>query len=1135
MSAPTASIPDHIGPYRVIRPIARGGTAEVYQVEDPASGEHLALKWLVHGGGALSRFNREYEAMNRLNHPNICRVYHYGLHDSMPYMTMELLKGIATQTRVKALGRPGAEVRTEEVVRISHDLSRALHHVHARGLVHRDLKSSNVIVLPDGRVKLLDFGTAVVVEEDLEITQDGEFVGTFAYASPEQLTGQPLDHRSDLYSLGVLMYRMATGKRPFEGKTPQDLARLHVKVPPRPPRDLVPQLPETLEQIILELMAKHPDDRPYDAFVVAERMERIAGRPLSVPVLDATTLATAGTVVGRRREREALVSFIASTEPGGSLVVVGPHGSGRVRLAQRALDEAQDRGMRALSCTCSATSDPGPVAAMMRELAEGIVSPTEKLAAALRLLSASVTNPVTSPRQRETLRRAAAVVAIASVADGTPLVLVVHHLQNAGPLAFDLLVAVRSVAHQRGLPITLILSCDDNGDRPTSQARQRLPDARRLRLSPLSEREVALMVGSLLNRRPAPPQLARRVHRASGGMPEYVEEVVRDLVEAGMVRVRSLDGNRLEWDDRRDQPIPVPMMARHHLETHLGTMPTDAVRVLEALSVAGGELDVEGVARAMDATEDQVKPSLEFAEHEGWVRRQGTDLRWNVALAESAVAERIWQPRLRVLQRRLLPPLLERDPSRALVQVLVALDRHEEALEAARRAANAALDNGKLWDALQVLDEASDALTQVDDGDPKVLLDFQLTLATVRVMLAPTDAQTARTLMFARQLAHDAYDRSSVAFLRARLQWVIGHYVNFLKGLEEAYELGLDDAPPRFRSTVATHLATYHLHAGHVSDALEWLEVAREAADRCNHHRPLAYVDLASADVELARGDLRQAETLVVAAMHRFERAGDSRGYQAAVPTWVDILLHQGRFSEAVAVLADRLQEARSGESPTHYVRLLLATANVEVELYRLGRAQELVDELEAALRPGEFLHLRLEAAMVDGRIRLASGEPTPAAERFTEVHRRAKAAGLAALSEVARAYLGEARVIEGQEELGRDLLQGATLGLMGCGNVPLLARACSARARVLCHTDDPAAFYRPVRKFIEEQPARVVRLEALLSRASWLAGRGATTEAGRARHSAARSLKEVAGLLNETDQAALRVHPWARTLHQLR
>ena len=133
--------------------------------------------------------------------------------------------------------------RTTEVIRIAREIATALGYLHDRGIVHRDLKSSNVMVLPNGVARLLDFGTARLLESDDAITRHGEFVGTFAYAPPEQLTGGHVDERADIYSLGVLLYRLLTGKRPFDADNPQELAKLHLEHEPPSPSKLAAGVP----------------------------------------------------------------------------------------------------------------------------------------------------------------------------------------------------------------------------------------------------------------------------------------------------------------------------------------------------------------------------------------------------------------------------------------------------------------------------------------------------------------------------------------------------------------------------------------------------------------------------------------------------------------------------------------------------------------------------------------------------------------------------------------------------------------------------------------------------------------------------------------------------------------------------
>lgn len=269
------TLPTHIGPYRVERLIAHGGVAAVYEVAHPDSGLRFAAKVLARDAAGGVRFAREYRALARVDHPGVVRVHRYGHTDEgHAYLLLELLDGVAAQVRVKATGRPGDPARTAEAARIGRDVAEALAHLHGRGILHRDVKSSNVLVLRDGAVKLLDFGTARLLRGAESITLSGEFVGTWAYASPEQVRGDRVDARSDLYGLGVLLYRMLTGRRPFEADTPQGYGRLHLEEAPSSLRAVVPALPEALDALVLRMLAKAPDDRPAGAAEVAEALRR---------------------------------------------------------------------------------------------------------------------------------------------------------------------------------------------------------------------------------------------------------------------------------------------------------------------------------------------------------------------------------------------------------------------------------------------------------------------------------------------------------------------------------------------------------------------------------------------------------------------------------------------------------------------------------------------------------------------------------------------------------------------------------------------------------------------------------------------------------------------------------------------
>lgn len=255
--------------YHILKKLGGGGMGIVYEAEDTQLGRHIALKFLpidvAADARALERFHREARAASALGHPNICTVYDIGEHEGRPFIAMELIEG---QTIAEVVRR--GPMATEEAVGISRQIAEALVEAHERNIIHRDLKPANVMVTEKGRVKVLDFGLAKWVrpveadastEESLSQTRPGAIMGTIPYMAPEQLRGQPADTRTDLYALGVILYEMATGERPFPEK---DTTRLIVAIltqPPRAPRELDPRITPQLEAVILKTLAKEQEKR----------------------------------------------------------------------------------------------------------------------------------------------------------------------------------------------------------------------------------------------------------------------------------------------------------------------------------------------------------------------------------------------------------------------------------------------------------------------------------------------------------------------------------------------------------------------------------------------------------------------------------------------------------------------------------------------------------------------------------------------------------------------------------------------------------------------------------------------------------------------------------------------------------
>lgn len=258
------------GHYQIVSPLGEGGMAAVYKAYQPSMERYVAVKVLPRHMATseefLSRFRREARILAQLQHPNILPVFDYGESEDYPYIVMPFVPSGTLAQLMKGRRLPLPQVR-----RIISQVGEALAFAHAHGMIHRDIKPSNVLVDESGNCLLTDFGLARMVESSSMITSSGAVMGTPAYMSPEQGSGNSLDHRSDIYSLGIILYEMLTGKVPYSAETPIAVVIKHIQDPLPSIRKIDPALPESLELVVLKALAKNPDDRYQTAeeFVVA--------------------------------------------------------------------------------------------------------------------------------------------------------------------------------------------------------------------------------------------------------------------------------------------------------------------------------------------------------------------------------------------------------------------------------------------------------------------------------------------------------------------------------------------------------------------------------------------------------------------------------------------------------------------------------------------------------------------------------------------------------------------------------------------------------------------------------------------------------------------------------------------------
>jgi len=952
--APPRPLPDlepgvRIGRWRLESPLGSGGLSDVWRATTEDASRPVALKILRDPEGSRAhrlRFLREGHLLVRLTHPGLPRC-HEVLTEPRPAIALDLLEGATLAERLHAEGPLSAGVAEQ----LASSVLRTLRYLHQHGVVHRDVKASNIFLADDRRVMLLDLGLAADPGDPLTTTL-GDIVGTFAYMAPEQIAGAEVDHRADLYSLGVTLYESLAGERPFRAHGAAGYLEAHRAGASRPLGTVRSDLPRRLIDLVERLMARDPAARPGSAGIARARLigasyvEHTLRRP---------------PLVGRAA---ALGALEAALDGGHAVLVTGEIGSGTARLAAWAVQRAREDGFETIAIRCRPQAAPG--------------SPVEQLARDLGRIAGPVrSDPGSLARALENLS-----------AEGR-LLLLIEDADHATSDALSLLLA--SVAAAPRLSVVVTASRD-------------LPDfsGHRVPLRPLTPEETWRILRGMLGTPSPPAGLAQELHHISSGLPAVVVLAIRDLVHrGGLVSDGLTDDGTPRWVLDRSAPL-APSTGLAQLFRHvLASLTNEAQCLLEILSVVGEAIPVS------TALELARSPAHALCVHElvqGGLasEERHSDGDWLVlrrpALA-SMVLERIPIERIRSLHRQLAEALASLPPDPWRDEQVAWHTAHGAGPEDAPRALLALgerlRERGQHARALEVLQKASTAAQSGPETTAAVAIARGEVLEALSRRSEAIDALIAGRRIASGHRLDRLHARALVALAQTRHRSGELHPASELAdaALEMLSPFPDDPSLPRALLLAAT---THRLQSE--VDRARSLYLRCVAAARRQGDEATAAVAEGGLGIILAEeGSLDEALDHLEREVSHLRTQGHAARLVPALYRLAITQRRQGRIDDALAALDEAEDVARFGHLP--YERALvdvgraaiaLATCDLEAAEARLGLAR-------VALEPEADAFLRLAYRELQAELRLARGDRQSALAVFQAGEAEARAAGLVA------------------------------------------------------------------------------------------------------------------------------------------
>jgi adenylate cyclase len=635
--------------YRILNKIGQGGMGEVYRVEDLKLGRIVAIKVLPvktnNDHAAKDRFLREARSASALNHPNIVTIYSIEEVDSQDFIVMEYVEGESLKQMIQH-----SPLKLPDLIHIGMQLGDALAAAHSIGLIHRDIKAANILVTPRYQAKILDFGLAKTIptltaenyaeaETISPLTKTGTIVGTLAYMSPEQTRGEALDGRSDIFSLGVVLYEAATGRLPFHGKSLLAVMHEIATLPPTPPSIHNPGLPLQFDLILERALAKDPKYRYPDALEFAQDLKSLLDvetREISIPSEDETLISGSGPepFVGRESELHQLMEFLqqAMRGSGNSVLLVGEPGIGKTALTEEFFRRVHERHASLMLARGYCMEQYGTGEAyrpFLDAIGSLILSPfRERILDLLRthapIFSQQFPAAFASSAALERFRQETVgasrermlremVDLLQAMSAAYPLVLLLEDLHWADPSSVDLLRRLsQHITGKRVLIVgTLRPENLELGNHPMKVCKLEMQTHKlchEIELGFLTLGQIHRYLETRFKPNQFPAELPEMIYKRTEGHPLFAMNLVQFLVERG--DIVQVDKHWTLNPQVKEMAPEVPQSVRNMISQKIGTLREGDQRALQFASIQGEEFLSTVLAKMLEVDEIELEERL---------------------------------------------------------------------------------------------------------------------------------------------------------------------------------------------------------------------------------------------------------------------------------------------------------------------------------------------------------------------------------------------------------------------------------------------------------------------------------------------------------------------------------------------